>query len=517
MSLKEFFREGWHVLEPSVPLDWNWHIDAICDHVQTALDDWYEVVRWKAKAARDAVGPSAPSGGDCTVRPEQRIKDLIINVPPGTAKSRIVSVYTPAWMWLVCPSWRAYFFSGNPEVSIRDSMMCRELIRSEWYQETFKPVWTLARDQDGKTSYRNTAGGFRIAKGVRAKVTGGRGDAIFFDDPNDAAEIESDAERDAVNNWYDQGAGNRVNDLRTSIRVGIQQRLHEDDWTGHVLPLGDFFHLPIPMEFDPSPFCTCKSCTTLVNPIGWADPRTTVGELMMPQRFPVEVLAAELKRLGTNGYAGQYEQRPSAKGGSIFRESWFANRYRSMPEFVAVGTFWDTSLKEKEENDESAFVTVGRGKDGGLYVLRSWHGHEETPDLGKRLVDGAAHLRSLFGDRYLGDFVEDKVSGTTLMQYLRRTNPGMPVIGISVDADKVARAKGVSPIAESQSVRLPDAHIYPATFEWVRDLIGDLTGFPRAKRKDLVDAFVYACKWYMGTLKVAGAASSKRGKRGGLT
>ncbi len=452
-----------------------------------------------------------------------RIKDLVINISPGTAKSRVVSVFTPAWMWLLCPSWRAIFISGNPRVSERDSMFCRTLITSQWYRETFQPTWTLAADQNAKTYYRNTARGQRMAIGAGATIVGDRADALFVDDLNDPSDVESETKRTSRNDWWDQAAGSRLNDLRLSVRIGIQQRTHEADWTGHVLPLGDWHHLAIPMEFETSTDCKCKSCVSGVNPIGWTDPRTVDGELMMPNRFTREVLAAELLRLGSNGYAGQYQQRPSAKGGTIFKSAWFDNRYRSLPVLKAVWTCWDTALKDKEENDESACVTMGEGEDGFVYVLFAAHGRWETPALMKFLIARAYWYRKKYDLAvYKGDYVEDKVSGTTLMQYVKRhvdedrtrAEDGckLALIAVQVEADKVARAQGVSPLCEAGRVRLPDAGIFPETFVWSRDLVSFLSKFPKAKQRDLVDAFVYGLKKFMGTL---GGTKSRRSKRGG--
>ena len=56
-----FVKEAWHVIEPGTPLRWNWHMDAICTHLE------------------------AISRGQMTPW-------LIINVPPGSSKSTLVTV-----------------------------------------------------------------------------------------------------------------------------------------------------------------------------------------------------------------------------------------------------------------------------------------------------------------------------------------------------------------------------------------------------------------------------------------
>lgn len=516
-SFSAFFRFGWHVLEPSTPLSDNWHIDAVCDHLQALLEDWRDVQR--AQAANN----KKKAGELLLDIPRQRIQNLVVNIPPGTAKSRMLSVYAPAWMWLEWPEWRAVFISGNPRVALRDSMFCREVIRSEWYQSLFQPTWgtkwSITYGKDAKSFFHNTCGGLRLAIGAKSKITGDRFDSVIVDDPNDMATVESLAERDSVNDWWDGAAGNRVNDLRYSTRVLIQQRGHEDDLSGHVLPSDAWFHLLIRMEHEATNpgderHCKCPSCQRGTNPIGWCDPRTSPGELLDLRRFPEYVLNQERIRLGTRGYAGQYQQRPAPAEGMIFKEAWFINRYKSMPKLRDVATLWDLALKAKEQNDETACLTYGVGVDDGQpYILRMAHGRWETPDVAKFLISQADWLKGLYGDEYRGDYVEDKVAGTTLMQYVKRSRPDLALIPVQVEGDKVARAQGVTPLCEAQRVLLPDPAVFPATQSWVRDLLAQLLTFPAGTHDDIVDVFVYALKRYLGTLN---RQKSRRGKGGGM-
>ncbi len=118
-SLALFVQRSWHVLEPDTPLEWSWHHDALCDHVQAMLEDWI-----------------AKKASPTEVR--QRMRDLVINLPPGTAKSRILMVHAVAWMWLRCPSWKVLCVSSNPENVKRDAELCRDLAGSPWYRRQLR-------------------------------------------------------------------------------------------------------------------------------------------------------------------------------------------------------------------------------------------------------------------------------------------------------------------------------------------------------------------------------------------
>jgi len=468
--LKKFVVEAWHVVEASTPFVDGWHVDAICEHLEAVTDG--------------------------------KIRNLVINMPPRHMKSLLVSVFWPCWDWTLQPSRRWLFASYAQSLATRDSLKCRRLIQSPWYQFWYGDKYRLTDDQNQKTRFENDRTGYRLATSVGGLGTGEGGDRIVVDDPHNVLEAESERIRSTTLSWWDETMASRGNDPKTVARVIVMQRVHEDDLTGHVLAQGGYEHLCLPAEYEGSKYVTV---------IGWQDPRTKLGELLCPTRFGQDELNELKLRLGSRAAAGQLQQCPAPAEGAIFKAHWFLNRYRTLPAFVRVATFWDTALKADEENDETACITLGAGVDDNSYILRAVHGRWETPDVVRRMVEQSSWLKSLYGDRYLGDYVEDKVSGTTLIQYIRRTHPDLAVIPIKVELDKIARAHGVTPICEAGRVLLPEPSIFPESRQWSDDLLTALLAFPAAKHDDLTDAFVYAVKWYQGNL---GQRVSRRGRGG---
>ena len=443
-SLAEFTRCAWKVIEPETPLIWNWHLDAVCDHVQAFL--------------------------------EKRLDkhNLIINVPPGSMKSTIISVMSPAWMWLHNPSWRGLFFSGNESIGLRDSMKCRDIIESDWYQQTFKPTWRFEKDQNAKGHYRNNASGFRKAQSAGSRVTGDRADDIFCDDPLDAAEAFSKPARDSIITWWTQAASNRLNDLRTGGRCIIMQRLHDEDLAGYVLKHEpqDWDKLIIRQEYE-----TTSDKTSL----GWADPRTEEGSLFFPERFPSEVIAIEKRRLGSYGYAGQHQQHPSASEGGLFKRADWQYFKPLDPKDLGITQIiqaWDTAFKTGQQNDFSCCVTLGMSSNR-YYVLDIFKQKVEYPEL-KRMV---LTLASKWNPSVI--VIEDKASGQSLIQELR-TQTRVAIHAFQIDKDKIARANLVTPITEAQLCYLPE------DTQWVADFVESLASFPAAPHDDDVDAFVMA-------------------------
>jgi predicted phage terminase large subunit-like protein len=182
-SLATFVREAWDVLEPGTPYVHGWHVEAICEHLE------------------------AVTRGE--------INRLLINIPPGTMKSTLTSVFWPAWEWgpAGMPFRRFIGTSHEGSLATRDARKMRMLVTSEWYQERWPVV--LSKDQSEKINFENQARGFRQACPVRS-MTGKRGhcltgDAIILTNygPLPIREIEEYVEQCSVLS-YDRHSGRVV-------------------------------------------------------------------------------------------------------------------------------------------------------------------------------------------------------------------------------------------------------------------------------------------------------------------
>lgn len=455
-SLYQFVLRAWPVLE-GAPLQNNWHIEAICEHLQAHL---------------------APGGP----------QNFLINVPPGTGKSLLTSVFAPAWVWITKPHWRIVCASGTPSVVTRDSLKTRNLIKSAWYQETFQPDWKISSDQDEKQLFGTTKGGFRQGLGAGAAAVGIRAEWLLVDDPNDPKEVHSKAHQEAINErWWSGSFHNRIADPTESRRTLIMQRLHEMDLAGYVLEKekGAWEQLTIRMEYE----TTDNGKKTF---LGWSDPRTTEGELVFPQRFTRQWLEAEKIALGPSQSVGQLQQRPSNAAGNKFKREWW-RFYSAMggpagsrplgcsdlpsvalpQKFDRIIGSWDMAFKGKDDSDYVAGVVIAAI--GANRFIREVY-CEQVGLLGS--LEAVRKQSAQWSPWQI--LIEDKANGSAVVEVLSANIPRL--LAVEPRGGKESRAASIEPIIAAGNVYLPEGA------SWVPAFIEQFAAFPKGKNDDMVDA-----------------------------
>jgi len=462
--LHEFVCQAWPVLEPETPFVAGIHVDAICEHLQAIT--------------------------------EGRLRNLIINVPPGHAKSLLVAVFWPAWAWIEHTETRWLFSSYSATLAIRDSVKCRRLLESGWYRERWGDRFELSGDQNQKMRFENTATGYRIATSVGGAATGERADIVVVDDPHSVDQAASDAQRKSAVEWWNGTMSTRINDFALGHKVVIQQRLHEADLTGDLIQKGGYELLMLAAEFEPE-----RACSTS---IGWADPRQEYSELLWPEKVTRMDLEGLKVALGSYRYAGQYQQRPAPAEGGIFKRSWWRYwrpRYMELPPVpvrLADGTYqdvhsvvlperfdrmiqsWDLAFKELKTSDYVCGGVWGAIK-ADRFLL-----DQKRDRLCMPKTLAAIRETSAKWPRAHAVLIEDKANGPAVIQALRTEISGL--IAVNPAGGKIARAQAVSPQCESGNVYLPHPHIAP----WVDAFIEECASFPAGRHDDQVDQMTQA-------------------------
>lgn len=439
-SFAGFVKEAWHVIEPGTRLKWNWHLDAMCLHLEAIT--WGRMTPW-----------------------------LIINVPPGSSKSTIVSVLWQAWEWGPCDMPHLRYVSTSFEEGnvTRDTRKCRDLIQSEWYQQLWpsicEPNGKLLRA--GETSFANSSTGSR--EGVAfASITGKRGDRVVIDDPHSLKGAESETQRNETIRLFVEGGLNRSNDAMTSAMVIVMQRLHENDLTGALLALQlGFVHLCIPMEFEPA-----RRTRT---PIDWTDPRSYEGEIMDPVRMPREAIDRQ-KKAGEYQWNGQYQQRPAPREGGLFKVEEIAI-VEACPDGGKTVSGWDLAGSKRKTSAYSVRVKVT--KVGANFYIRhvarkrTSPGELESMIIDTAVDDGANVLQALPQDPGQAGKAQKWRFAEILEGFTFRITPET--------GDKETRAQPFAAQVEA-------GRVFMVRGDWNHEYREELRGFPAGMYKDQVDA-----------------------------
>jgi predicted phage terminase large subunit-like protein len=455
--LRTFIKTAWPIVEPAAFVP-GWHIDAIAEHLE------------------------AVSQG--------LIRRLLITIPPRHMKSLAVGVFWPAWEWIEHPELRWLCASYAESLSIRDNVRTRRLIQSAWYQANWGDRYQLMADQSEKRRFETDRGGFRIAVGAAGAATGEGGDRIVCDDPHNVAEVESDAVRKGVLDWWDTVMSTRLNNPQTSAQVIVMQRLHQDDLAGHVLEQGGWEHLALPAEYEGD---------TRATSIGWRDPRTTPGELLWPARYGRPEIDALKRSLGSYAAAGQLQQQPSPAGGGVFKRWWWrywqpkgmnlapvtvrladgrtqqVNPVDLPDDFDEQLQSWDCAFKDLSTSD---YVAGGVWARRGAYRFLLDQRRERLSF--PRTLDAIETMSEKWPMTYT-KLVEDKANGTAVIATLQQKISGL--VPVNPAGGKIVRAQAVSPGIESGNVFLP----HPAIAPWVDSFIDECSAFPNGRHDDQVD------------------------------
>lgn len=444
-DLYEFTKAAWPQLSPHTPFVDNWHLEAVCDHLQA-----------------------------CT---EGNIQNLIINIPPRHLKSQATQVFWPAWVWAKQPQIKFLCVAYNKNLVARDARKCRNIITSPWYQDRWGHKFSLSEDQNVKYHYENTAGGVRMIGSFEGGVTGEGGDYLVVDDPTQLEDAHNvNALKHAQEVW-DGTLATRVNNPVTAVRVIIMQRLNDADLTGHILANeGGWVHLYLPAKFEPKrrtvTFFTRDLQPNSNKPKAdakpfFVDPRTYEGELLHPQRFPeAEIIKLEAK--GDLHFAGQQQQRPVVAAGKIFKRSWFRHYEvlpRDLDKLNDSCLSIDCAFKDTKKSSHVVGTAWAR-KGANIYLL---HRIRRRLDfLGTlELIQSLTQMFPWIGPKY----VEDKANGPAAINVLRSKISGL--IPVTPEGGKESRAHAITYLYQAGNVWHPDPDRYP----WVKQFEDNLAAF----------------------------------------
>lgn len=400
-----------------------------------------------------------------------KITRLMINIPPGSGKTELITKCFPVWSLGKNPDTQIIATGYSAQLTTSYGSQARDYYRSETFRKVFPRSPKIRDDQDTKGLWRNDLGGQFLATGVGGSITGNRANIFLIDDPIKPDEAEnSETMRLNVNRWYDTTVLSRLFNPDKDAVIIVMQRTHEDDLCGYLLEK---------MKNGSGE----KWEQIIIPAIALEDEEfRKQGESYHEERMPLTALN-KIKSNSPVVFSTQYQQTPTNKDSQEFHEEFF-KYYEELPtikenpavRLQQIFTVVDPAFKQGQENDDSCIMTVSFIEDK-CYILEYTAGKYDASIL----IDKICYHLKKWGSRKVG--VEAYAAQTVIGQFLKKRmielGINTPVEEITQTGDKVSKIrKLVEPIRRG-------------LIFWKKDmskLENQLVTFPRAKHDDVVDA-----------------------------
>lgn len=435
-----FTYAAFEVLNPGQRLIPNWHIDCTCYQLEKMV-----------------TGQSA--------------NRLVLNLPPRTLKSFVVSVCLPAWLLGRNPSSRIICASYAEDLANKFSRDCRALMESPFYKRVFRT--RLNSKKSAEAEFETKGRGYRLASSVGGVLTGRGGDVLIIDDPIKANDANSKVALDAANAWFRNTALSRLDNPATSLILVTMQRLHTDDLSGILIETGwPKLVLPAIATEDADYFVADGEVY-----------QRPAGQLLQPDRDSAEALEGIRREVGSRIFAAQYQQNPTPPDGNMIKAAWL-ERYETALDrnrFSRVVLSCDPSGKAGARNDYTAITVLGV-HEKEIHLLYATRGHWTVLQMRDQITALAAERGA---DLVI---VEDTSSGMGLIQLLKEQST-LSVIGRHPKDDKETRMSRHQGRFEAGRILLPNEAA------WLADFETELLAFPSGRYDDQVDALLLFLDW----------------------
>lgn len=425
-------------------------------------------------------------------RGEFSMETLIINVPPRSSKSSIVTIAFPMWVWLRAPHLSSTNVSYSSRLSEKHARKSRGITESKKWHALFddifkriygKPFEIVIQNQN---EIVNNFKGERFNSAVDASITGMHADFVQKDDLQNPKQAKSETEREHANEWDEETLTSRHKNPSCWLDIIIAQRLHADDLTGHTLNKNiKITYVSLPAEM------------TITSPVVPKEAeRLYTDGILDPITRPKNVLDAIKEQMLSGPYTCQYLQAPFNLEEQAIKPSMF--ELIDPRDDMTFDLFVDGAYTENTKNDPTG-ITVTGFKDHALYVKQAYNVYKTLPDLLKFIKElGEAKI---FDPEKGRIFIEPKASGYSLAQYIEsETDYNFVLLGQNTSKDekniviqgKTARHTMIQPKAESGRIKLFKGN-------WNDDYLTQICGFPKAAHDEQVDNTGYAVNHYFIT------------------
>lgn len=437
--------------------------------------------------------------------------------PRGAGKSTYCSCVGPTHVMGECPGTRILLTSHDAELAKRNGRKARNIVRQPRYQRLFNTE--LSKDSGAADRWQLTNGSEYAAFGMGGGAVGFRADGLVIDDPVKSRQAaKSEIERESTRTEYIDGL------LGCLVPGGwvilVMTRWDAEDLAGGILPPdwnGESGMIECRDGKTWEVLCLQAKCETHSDPLG-----REIGEYLWPEWFEREHWVAFERNPIT--WNSQCQQRPRPIEGSFFTEAMLLEptglldadgqplyapvAFPKMCDLVFATI--DSANKTGVQHNGTgvvfwAWTSTPEGERKAVILdwditqieaasLKDW-----MPLVFRRLENLARICGARLGS--VGAWIEDKASGTVLLQQAAHPENGWPAQAI--DSKLTAMGKEERGLDVSKYVTAGDCRMAKYAYDKVVEykevtknhLLGQILGFEMGLKDttptDLFDCFCY--------------------------
>ena len=391
---------------------------------------------------------------------------LMVQMPPGSAKSTYASILFPAWWFTQHPRHSVIAACHTAGLATYFGRLSRVAIAAETATLGYK----IISDDRASSHWSTSSGGEYYAVGTRGAIIGRRADLAIIDDPvKSQAEADSALHRDRLWSWYRSELTPR---LKPGARIIIvMTRWHCDDICGRLL------------DQEPEQW----QCLKLPALAEGSDPmERALGEALWPDWEDAEALSRRRGAVGERTWLAQFQQAPRPDTGSMFKADFVEaiDDYVSTREETTVRA-WDLAATAAT-GDNAPDWTVGlklTRTETGRYIIVHVVRLRGTPHEVAQVIATTARID---GRNVPIGLPEDPgQAGKSQIAYLTGQLAGYRVISSRETGAKTTRAMPVASQIEARNVAILRS-------AWNHNFIEELREFPYGRNDDQVDALSHA-------------------------
>jgi len=386
-------------------------------------------------------------------------------MPPGHGKSTCATVNYPLWEVGGNPNLRLIIVSHTRDFVSSFIREITQRMESPEYIEIFgnlKPQKANKWTQNELIIIRNEIhkDPTFTALGTEQATIGRRADIIICDDIIDEDYANSEKLRQSVKNWFNKELITRLEPNGRLIVIGT--RWHFADLYDNLLKDEAYEKLMFPAIDE-------------------------ANNALWPEKWPLEVLLARKKEIGTLAFTSQYLCNPTPQEGAIFKVGWLhywhelqedpTKKIFKIPprEKLLVYQGWDLAISENPEACYTVGLTLGVSDDNHIYILNYERGHWDFPTQIK-MVEAQ---NMIWRPEKIS--IESNAYQKALPQHLRHGL--LPVVEVKQDKNKIVRLTELAPYFENGTIRIGMNH---------EDLLQEYLQFPKGEHDDILDALQIA-------------------------